>query len=235
MKLTTRNIWIIGAVVLVLVAAAGWFLSLSPRMSQADEITVQAEQLQMTNLQLQNRYNQTLTQAQSATQAAGEAQALFSTMPEEADLPKVLTQIADAATSAGIKPTDISTISTTIQRTVSGGPNNGQPAAAGATPSINLAQMDINMTVAGKRPQLMKFLTNLQSLDRAMLIKSNELTTSVSTDAKGNLVQQEMLKISGSMFVLKSELPDLVATVQKLLEAANAQGATTPATAPGSA
>jgi len=35
--------------------------------------------------------------------------------------------------------------------------------------------------------------------------------------------------------VLKSELPDLVATVQKLLEAANAQGATTPATAPGSA
>jgi type IV pilus assembly protein PilO len=226
MKLSLRSATIIGIAILLVVSVAGWFLILAPRLAQAGEIAAQAEELAMSNLQLQNRYNQTLTQAESATQAASEAQALFSTMPEEADLPAVLTQIIEAATAAGITPTDISTISTTVPKTVARGKpstNEGSP-----TSGVNLAQMEISMTVAGKHRQLLRFLTNLETLDRAMLVTSNELTTSVSTDATGRELRQEVLKITGSMFVLKSELPDLVATVEQLLKDAQTEAQGTP-------
>ncbi len=109
-----RNTVLVGTLAVLALVAAAWFLVLSPRLATADGLATQAEQLSMSNTQQLNRYNQTLDQAVRATQAANEAQALFSTMPEAAELPTVLTQITDAATDAGIALTDISMISTTM-------------------------------------------------------------------------------------------------------------------------
>jgi Tfp pilus assembly protein PilO len=217
----TRNAALLGALLIVVVAVAGWFFVLSPRLSQADDITLQAQDVTNTNISLQHRYNETLKQAATATSAASDAQALFSTMPQKADLPDVLTQISDAAARAGIKPSDISTISTTVPQSVGAGAASG---TAGATTGVNLAQMQLSMTVNGKQQQLLDFLTNLQSLDRAILITSNELSSSVTRDAKGRDVTSQTLTVAGSMFVLQSQLPDLVTKVQELLNQAKADG-----------
>lgn len=218
-----RNAALLGIMIIVLAAAATWFLVLSPRLSQASDINTNAETVAAANLQLQNRYNQTIKQADTATQAAKDAQALFSTMPEKADLPTVLTQIADAATRAGIKPGNISVISTTVPRSVDdlAGHKKTTKASEGAV-KVNLAQMDVSLTVSGARKQLLEFLDNLQGLDRAILIKSSDLTTSIVLDPENKNVTTEELKVTGSMFVLQSKLPDLVANVQRLLEEAKA-------------
>jgi Tfp pilus assembly protein PilO len=215
----TRNAILLGVVVVLGVMAAGWFMLLAPRLAEADDIALQAQEQSASNVQSQNRYNQTLTQAASATQAASEAQALFSTMPEEADLPSVISQINEAATSAGIKESEIALLTTSVPRplTAPTQPNADANAAAPVDSGVNLAQMDLSMTVNGTHQQLLDFMTNIQSLDRAVLIKSNELTTTVLPTADGGKTTQETLKLQASMFVLQSKLPDLVAHVQDLL------------------
>jgi len=211
----TRNAALLGVLVIVVVMAIGWFFLLAPRLAEADDIALQAQEQSASNVQSQNRYNQTLTQAASATQAASEAQALFSTMPEEADLPSVISQINNAAISAGIKASDIALLGTSVPRPLT--PTTGNPADPAAQPSVSLAQMDLTMTVNGSHQQLLDLITNLQSLDRAVLIKSNELSTSLQPTDAGPGPAQETLKLQASMFVLQSKLPDLVAHVQELL------------------
>jgi Tfp pilus assembly protein PilO len=228
MKTTrTQNVALLGTFLLLVVSAVGWFLLISPRLSEADEISTQAAEVANSNIALQHRYSETLQQATTATSAAADAQALFSTMPQEADLPAVLTQISDAATRAGIKPNDISTITATVPVAVAG---SAPDPASGTTSGVNLAQMQLSLTVNGKQQQLLDFLTNLQTLDRAVLITSNELTSSVTKDAKGRDVTNQTLAVSGSMFVLQSQLPDLVAKVQGLLDQAQAEVGTTTVT-----
>lgn len=217
-----RNTVFIGVLAIIATAVAGWFFLIAPRLSEADEISAQASEIATSNVALQHRYNETLKQAASATTAASDAQALFSTMPQEADLPEVLNQITDAARRAGIKPEDISTISTSVPTPLSA-QTAGDPAAE-STSGVNLAQMQLNLTVSGKTQELLDFLTNLQSLDRAFLVSANQLTTSVTKNAAGRDVPTQTLAVTGSMFVLESQLPDLVAKVEDLLQHAQDAG-----------
>ncbi|MCX6431417.1 MAG: hypothetical protein NTX29_01050, partial [Actinobacteria bacterium] len=146
-------------------------------------------------------------------QAAADAQALFATMPEQAELPAVLEQLTAAATDAGIKPQDIQTINAAI-------PNPIEAAADNSASGINLAQMEISVTAEGKRQESLAFLDNLQGLDRALLITSNRLANVPTADAQPGSSTRESLQVVGQMFVLQSKLPDLVQKVNDLLAAA---------------
>jgi hypothetical protein len=90
-------------------------------------------------------------------------------------------------------------------------------AAQGAS-GVSLAEMDIGITVSGTRESLLAFLDNLQALDRALLITA----TQVSGAALNDPAAGESLTMRGTMFVLQSELPDLVAQVEQLIAEADA-------------
>jgi hypothetical protein len=74
------------------------------------------------------------------------------------------------------------------------------------------------MDVSGTPAQILQFTTNLLSLDRAILLTATDLTWKrfpdqpVTVDAR----------VTGSMFVLQSALPDLANEVQNLLNKAGA-------------
>jgi Tfp pilus assembly protein PilO len=206
-----RTVAILGVMGIVALTALAWFLVLSPRLSQADEVAAQVEQVETGNLQLRNRVNQARAQVEQAPAAAAEAQRLFETMPRAAQLPTVLRQITDAAQDAGIGPTAISVISTTV-------PMAAGPVSAEGSSGVSIAEMDIAMTVSGERVNLLGFLDNLQALDRAFLITSTQVSSAARDDAGGS----ESLQLRGTMFVLRSELPDLVAQVEQLIAEADA-------------
>jgi hypothetical protein len=214
---------IVGILALVVLGVAAWFGVLSPRLSEASKQSAQAEQLQTANLALLNQYNKSLDLAERAPQAAADAQALFETMPEQADLPLVLDQITNAATSAGIDPNAVTSITTSVPRalvadaTEAGGDTTGDGASAASTSGtagINLAQMEIGVTAEGTRAQTLGFL-DLQHLDRATLVTSTQLADVPAVD--GQQTDNENILVGGSMFVLQSRLPDLVAKVEVLL------------------
>jgi Tfp pilus assembly protein PilO len=202
-----------GILLLAALAALLWFVVLAPRLSQASELDAQAAQLQSANLSLRNQYNKALTLADQAPQAAADAQKLFATMPQQAELPAVIEQITTAATDAGIRPQDVQTINAAI-------PNPVAEAGDSAASGINLAQLQISVTAEGKRDQSLKFLDNLQGLDRALLIQASKLADVAGVDAAPGASDRETAQVVGNMFVLQSKLPDLVANVEKLLAAA---------------
>lgn len=214
-----RTAVLLGTAILIVVGAAAWFFVLSPRLDTASQTTTQAEELAFSNVALTNRYHQALDQAETAPQAAADAQALFSTMPQQADLPTVLGQISDAATRAGIAPADISMITTSVPVPLVA--KKGEATAEGAAAKslgVDLATMGFSLTVTGSRPDLLGFLDNLQKLERASLITSTSLASTIEPGAEGPAANQETLTASGTMFVLNSQLPDLVANVNALLE-----------------
>ncbi len=208
-----RTVTILSLVAIVGLAALAWFLLLGPRLAEADEISTQVEQAELGNLQLRNRVNQARAQVEQAPAAAAEAQTLFATMPRAAELPTVLRQITEAAQQAGIDPSAIQVISTAV-------PTATGVAAQGAS-GVSLAEMDIGITVSGNRQSLLDFLDNLQALDRAFLITA----TQVSGAALNDPAAGESLTMRGTMFVLQSELPDLVAQVEALIAEADAAAA----------
>jgi hypothetical protein len=225
-----RNVAIIGIIGLLVLAAAAWFLLLGPRIDQANQLSAEAAQVELDNLKIQNRYNQTLDLVAAAPESAAAAQKLFSTMPEQAELPTVIRQIADAAQKAGIKTTDILALNAGVPvPIVTKGSTATAEGKAAAQAGVNLATMDLVVSVAGDRPELLKFLDNLQSLDRAVLISATKFNQNVG-DEKAKA--KETLDVTGTMFVLQSKLPDLVAQVDALVaqagKAASSTGNVTP-------
>lgn len=212
-----RVVAVLGGLGLIVLSLVLWLFVLGPRLATADEIVKQADDTSLGNIALRNRYNQTLERVRHAPQAAADAQALFASMPQEADLPTVLRQLTDAAADAGLDPSNIQVISTSV------------PAPVGAeaqSATVQLASMDVGITIVGPRRRLLDFIDNLQALQRALLISRVQITGSSDPTA----VDQETLQVNGSMFVLQSSLPDLVAQVEALI----AEAETEPDTAPAS-
>lgn len=211
----------VSVVAVVGVAVIAWFAVLAPRLSKASDLQEQATQVQTANLSLRNQYNQAADLAARAPDAAAQAQRLFASMPQEAELPDVIEQITAAARDAGIQPGDIQTINTTIPEPIDdSGPTGG---ASG----IRLAQLILSITATGSTEESLSFMDNLQALDRALLVTSTQVTAAADADGARNRDKQTV-QVGGSMFVLQSQLPDLVATVEALIEQAGAPDAATP-------
>lgn len=204
-----RYTLILGLAIIAGLAAGVWFLVLSPRMSQSSDIAMQSDQLGVANATLQARYHTFVKQATDAPALAAQAQAEFSKMPQQADLPEVITQLTDAARSAGVTADNIEVISTGLPLPV---------VTAGADPAapangVNLARMDVSMSVSGTPEQMLAFTENLLALDRALLLT----TTNMTWDRQPDKPLSAIMQVQGSMFVLQSKLPDLVAQVKALL------------------
>jgi Tfp pilus assembly protein PilO len=211
-----RYTLIITLLIILGVTAGLWFLVVSPRMARAADINAQAEQMAVANTQLYARYGAVVKQAKGAPATAAQAQDEFSKMPEQANLPAVITELTDAAKAAGIPANQIEIISTSLPAAVV---PDGQDPDVPAVSGINLARMEVGMNVTGSPQHVTDFLANLEKLDRAFLITG---TSSTWQQEPGKPVKVAM-QVQGSMFVLQSKLPDLVAQVQSLLTQASVQ------------
>lgn len=215
-----RNTVMLGVVILVAIAAAGWFLVLGPRFDEAATLADQRVQTEAASTQLAARYTKVVDQARQASGAAQDAQRLFASMPQQADLPTVLVQIIDAAKAAGIDGDDISVINTTVPAPVTGegaaADGSGASASRAAGLGIQLATLNVDVTVNGPPAAVVAFLHNIQSLDRAVLVTATSLGEDLDS-ADGRPTNRKSLAVTTSMFVLQSKLPDLVAQVDALL------------------
>lgn len=196
---------IAGILIIAVAALLSWFFVLSPRLTEASRLDQQAIDLETANLGLLNTYNRSLELAQQAPESAAQAQELFAAMPQQADLPGVLEKVTQAAVDAGIPAGAVETINTTIPTPLA--------AEEQSTTGVALAQLQIAVTAKGTKAQALAFLDNLQRLDRVLLVTSSRLA---EEPVQGNREQWAM-QVTGTLFVLQSELPDLVQDVQDLL------------------
>lgn len=202
------------------IAVVLWMLVLEPRLGQAAQLDTETSQVNLANLHLVQQERQIVTLAGQAPELAKQAQSLYSRMPQTADLPAVLRQISEAATSAGIRASDITLLNTGIPESVDDTTKSGDANPASQAVGVKLATMTIEVTVAGSQRELMDFLDNLQALDRAVLVTQ---TSTAQGPANAGGAPSQTLTVRGMMFVLESELPDLVANAQRVIDTALAQ------------
>lgn len=226
LKNPVRLATIAAIVIVALISALLWALVMTPRLSRAGALDAETAQLGLANVSALRQERQIQMLADQAPELARQAQDLYSRMPQTAELPIVLQQITKAATDAGVRPADITVLNTGIPESVvdEKHPEPGSAGAAAEAVGVKLATMSIEVTVSGTSSQLLGFLDNLQSLDRAVLVTETDFATSV--DATSTKPTQS-LTVRGTMFVLESRLPDLVTNAQRVIDEARARAAST--------
>jgi hypothetical protein len=189
---------------------------LAPRIATAQELKTQTAQVESANIALVKQHQEIVLLGEQAPQLAEEAQRLFSRMPQSAQLPAVLRQINTAAWHAGISSRNVQVINATIPESVDKKVGSEPPATGSDSVDlgVHLATMTIEVTVTGSNAQRLAFLTLLQGLDRGLLITG---TNAISDGAQANV---GTLTVTGTMFVLESRLPDLVAAAQHIIQRA---------------
>lgn len=208
-RLATVGIILLG---LVLVAGA-WLFVLSPRLAESSQLEAQAQDLQLSQVSILRKQRDLVDLANQLPKSAAAAQKLFAAMPESAQLPELLSQLTQAATSAGIPTTGIQSINFSPPQSLA----EATGADVTALPTgVQLATMPVDITVEGTEPQVTKFLSNMQNLKRSFLIEQVTLT-----DVPGTGVPKQTLTLTGTIFVLESPLPNLVDEAKKIAAAAS--------------
>lgn len=195
-----------------LIAFAGiiWVAVLSPRLSETTALDSQAADLQLAQLSLLRKERDLQDLARELPSAAQQAQKVFARMPQSAQQPRLLRQLTQAATDAGIDARKVTAINTEVPTAIEG---------AGGNSGVALATMTVTMTVAGTQEEVQAFLANLEGLERSLLITSVNLDQTVET-------REWTMSVTGTLFVLQSPLPDLVAAAEAV--AAQADDSATP-------
>lgn len=216
--LTRVRLAVVTAIIAVLaVALAAWFLVLAPRVSEVDQLTAEREAAELSNMTLMRQHRDLIELAAKAPALAREAQSLFAAMPQKADLPAVLDGLSRAAVESGIDPADISLINTAVPEPLTTAESTTAGEAEGI--GVNLATMHTELTVTGSDKSLKAFLERIQTMQRAILVESTVVTAPPPGTKKG----KSTLTVTGTMFVLRSTLPNLVANAEKVVADAQAQ------------
>lgn len=161
----------------LLVLAAGWFLLVSPKRSDAAALRTQAESQVSANAQLENQLQVLKAQAKDLPKQQAKLAAVAAKIPDNPALPAMIRALTTAATAAGV---ELVTVTPGPPAAVTAAPA-GAPAAAGpAAPAAGapaaggtagtLAQIPLSLNVAGGYFQVEQFVSNLENLPRSMRV-----------------------------------------------------------------
>lgn len=196
---------LVGTLMLVLVAAAGWVLGVGPKTSELSDVRLEIAAAREQNDVLRQQLATLDEQREQLGALRADAQALATKFPPTADQPGLFEQVSQAALDAGIRPEDVTSVAPTPPSV--GGtqtPVEGQPVpeSAGGVP---LARQTVTVAVQGSYDQTQRLLDNLEHLPRAYLITSLTLTG-------GGTEGTYTTTVAGDMFVM-APIPDPAETV----------------------
>jgi type IV pilus assembly protein PilO len=165
----------------VFVLAAGWFLLVSPKRSEAADLHTQAAGQVSANAQLETQLAVLKAQAKDLPKQKAKLAAVAAKIPDNPALPALIRSLTAAAKSAGIElvtvtpgqPTAVTGAAAPAAPTAptgaAGSQSASQPAVAGAG---QLAQIQLTLSVAGGYFQVEQFVAQLENLPRAMRINN---------------------------------------------------------------
>lgn len=200
-----RNTMLIGFTGLILIVILGVFVGVLPTYNSykasQEELASAQERLDLAT----GAYRVAQGYQQNYPEVRSYAEDLDARFPATAATPELNATITNAAISAGIPASNISTISTSAPESLapaveapvadvdSGGASAGETApegqeapAADAAPVMNQeAVMTVSVSVSGSKDDLVKFATNISESQRAFLVDS--MSISVGDEGQATL------------------------------------------------
>jgi Tfp pilus assembly protein PilO len=164
----------------LVVLAAGWFLLVSPKRSQAADLRTQAAAQVTANAQLETQLQVLKAQAKDLPKQQARLAAVAAKIPSNPALPALVRALTTASTSAGVELISVTPSSPTL--VAGAAPTSGTaPAATGTTvaaPAVDagqLAAIPLTLNVVGGYFQVEQFVSNLESLPRSMRVTNLKL------------------------------------------------------------
>jgi type IV pilus assembly protein PilO len=218
----------------LLVLAAGWFLLVSPKRSEAADLNSQAAAQITQNLQLQNALSMLKSQAQGLPKQQARLAAVAAKIPDNPALPALVRALTTASAAAGIElfsvtPGTPSPVSGAAASTAA--PVAGAKAAAPRASAGQLSSISLNLTISGDYFSVEEFLANLEKLPRAMRVTT--VTLAPGSNPLKPAAGAAAASTSGTAAAPASDGKTLTATVTGLVYMANNRPAATPVVVPG--
>ncbi|NMO50883.1 type 4a pilus biogenesis protein PilO [Actinoplanes sp. TBRC 11911] len=184
----TDQVWLAGGLVLILaLIAGGWFLFISPKFGEADDVDAEADTAQSQLIKL-NKENAALDQEEKkkATYVA-QLKVKQTALPTRYDMPAFVRQLQDTGTKWDVNITQLGV---------------GSPVSSVSVPSA--VELPITLTADGDAADLTKFLTALQSGSRAVLVKSVAITSDTTSTQASILISAFCVPPTGKTTVKDS-------------------------------
>jgi Tfp pilus assembly protein PilO len=212
-----RNNLMAGGAILAVASGATWLFILSPRLATAAELQTQTSTVEASITSQMRHLRELNTMVEDAPEAARRVQTLLSRMPQQAELPLLFTQITAVAKRSGISAQDVSAITPSVPVPIDSG-KQGQGIVSDAQQSpertrVQVAKLDLSITVTANPDQLQRFLRGLEQLDRDFLVTG----VNVAADPSDPSGDKQSATVTATTFVLQSQLPDLERNVRELL------------------
>lgn len=187
---------VIGAISLLVVAAAGWTLVVGPETSALSDRREAIETTRDQNTQLAAQVAVLEKQREELGATRRAAAALAEKFPPTADQPGVFEEVTAAAVEAGIGADGVTALVPTPPMIGATSDPAAPAAATTATPTGGLlARQTVTVSVTGTYDQTQRLLENLENMRRAYLVS----TVSVAGDPETGTYTTT---VGGDMFVM---------------------------------
>jgi len=171
--------WVALAVLgVVVVLAAGWFLLVSPKRSEAADIALQTSEKQTSNQALQTKLALLKSQAKGLPAQQAKLSVVAAKIPDNPALPALIRALDAAAASADVEL--VSLAPSAPAAVTAAAPAAPVAAGAAAPASTGLQQIALNVNVVGGYFQVEQFLDRVENLTRAF--KVNGFALAPGTD-----------------------------------------------------
>lgn len=183
--------WVALTVVgVIAILAAGWFLLVSPKRSDASDLNAQAAAKQASNALLITKLAMLKAQAKDLPAQQAALAAVAAKVPDNPAMPALIRALSKAADSAGVELVSIAPGTATPVAAPAAARAAVTPAAVGAaarpaaataaapvsTTAGTLSSISVALNVVGGYFQVEQFLDGLESLQRAFKVGSISMT-----------------------------------------------------------
>jgi type IV pilus assembly protein PilO len=162
----------------LLVLAAGWFLLVSPKRSDAAALRTQAASQVSANAQLENQLQVLKAQAKDLPKQQARLAAVAAKIPDNPALPAMIRALTGASTAAGVElvsvtpsaPVAVAAAAPTA--VVQAGSTKSAAAAVAPNAAGVLTSIPVALNVVGGYFQVEQFVANLESLPRSLRVSN---------------------------------------------------------------
>lgn len=180
------------------IMAAGWFLLVSPKRTEAADLRVQAAEQQSANSQLETELQVLQAQAKELPKEQAKLAAVAAKIPDNPALPSMVRALLEASTRTGVElvsvaPGEPELVAPAVPAAPAA-PAAGQaapaegaaPAAPGAPapgPAGQLASIPLSVNVVGDYFEVQAFVAALEELPRALRVHTLNISPGASPTA----------------------------------------------------
>jgi Tfp pilus assembly protein PilO len=177
---------LLAVVVAMAILAAGWFLLVAPKRSEASDLRDQTSSAEQNNAQLTMKLKQLKALAPELPKREAEFAAIRRQIPDNPALPDLIRQLTVAADKSG------STVVSLAPATPVPLVQTGQPTSSGAGSSTEqLLQVPLSIEMRGSYSELEDFVGRLEKLRRVVLVSAFDLE-----QAEGDTSLTDQLKLT---------------------------------------